>query len=85
MTERQYCEFDFRYLIPFLRGKAKLDDPRFRELYFAARDVWDRLQPGGAMPAARLQLMVEQYEALVAEPSPKPEPPVRTKKEKVPA
>jgi hypothetical protein len=61
-----YCEMDLRYLVPLLRGEKSLEDERFRKLYTDARDIWARAFPNGAMPSARLQLLVEEYERINA-------------------
>jgi hypothetical protein len=59
VDQREYNQMDLRYLVPF---RAPLDNEQFKARYFKAQDVWARMFPSGAMPAARLQSLVEDWE-----------------------
>lgn len=77
MGDRQFNEMDLRYLKSM---RAPMESELFQKMYFAKRDVWERMHPSGALPSANLLDLVcdaeraiakEKADALAAKPAKK--------------
>lgn len=66
MGDRQFNEMDLRYLKSL---RAPMDDETFQRMYFAKRDVWERMHPSGALPNATLLDLVQDSEERIAKQS----------------
>lgn len=77
MGDRQFNEMDMRYLKSL---RAPMESELFQKMYFAKRDVWERMHPSGALPSANLLDLVcdvekalakEKAESITAKPTKK--------------